>query len=69
VPDFGDQYFEGDEFPGVDLQADALKAWVAECWWKAGGWAYALPAEVVIHDDLGDGERITLTERRQQANS
>jgi len=67
TPDFDDRYFEGDEFPGLDLQADALKAWFAECWWKAGGWAYALPAEVAVHDDFGDGERIILTERRQPA--
>lgn len=64
MPDFDDRYFEGDEFPGVHLQANTLKAWFAECWWKAGGWAYALPTEMAIHDDLGDGERIILTERR-----
>ena len=33
------------------------------------GWANALPAEVVIRDDLGDGERIILTERRRQAGA
>ena len=64
MPDFDDRYFEGEEFPGVDLQANALKAWFAECWWKAGGWAYALPTVVDVHDQYGDGERIVLTERR-----
>jgi hypothetical protein len=64
MPDFDDRYFESEEFPGVDLQADALKAWFAECWWKAGGWAYALPTVVDVHDQYGDGERIVLTERR-----
>lgn len=61
MPDFDERYFESDEFPGIALQANSCKAWFAECWWKAGGWAYALPAEVVIHDDFGDGERIILT--------
>lgn len=64
MPDFDDRYFDSDAFPGVDLQADTLKTWFAECWWKAGGWAYALPAEIAIHDDIGDGERIILTECR-----
>ena len=68
-PDFDDRYFEGDEFPGADLQANEVKAWFAECWWKAGGWAYALPTEVAIHDGFGDGERIVLTERRRPASA
>ena len=67
TPDFDGRYFEGGDFPGVDLQADSLKAWFAECWWKAGGWAYALPAALDVHDQFGDGERIALTERRRPA--
>lgn len=63
VPDFDDRYFEGEEFPGVDLQANAIKAWFAECWWKAGGWSYPLPVVVEVHDQYGDAERIILTER------
>jgi hypothetical protein len=62
--DFDNRYFDDDQFPGVDLQANTLKRWFAECWWKAGGWKYEVPSEIAIHDDLGDGERIILTERR-----
>ncbi|MCB2825696.1 hypothetical protein KQ897_15255, partial [Listeria monocytogenes] len=32
APDFGEAYF-ADGFGGVDLLADTLQAWVAECWW------------------------------------
>jgi hypothetical protein len=64
MPDFDERYFESDEFPGVDLLANEFKEWFAGCWWKAGGWQYALPVEIAIHDGLGDGERIILTERR-----
>jgi hypothetical protein len=67
MPDFDDRYFEINKFPGVELQANVVKAWFAECWWKAGGWAYMIPAKVAIHDDFGDGERIILTERSRRS--
>lgn len=63
TPEFDDRYFEDDEFPGIDLQANSIKTWFAECWWKAGGWAYPLPVNLVVHDDFGDGELMILTDR------
>ena len=55
-------YF-ADGFGGVDLLADTLQAWFAECWWKAGGWAWPIPLWLHVHDGFGDGRGIALTER------
>jgi len=61
---FDEGYFIDDEFGGLALAANALKAWVAECWWKAGGWSYPVPTAVVVHDGFGDGKSIALSENR-----
>ena len=61
-PDFDEAYF-ADGFGGVDLLADTLQAWFAECWWKAGGWAWPIPLWLHVHDGFGDGRGIALTER------
>lgn len=56
-------YYQDDNFPGLVLMAKLLKEWFAECWWKAGGWAYPLSVYVIVHDALDDeGQEIALTE-------
>jgi hypothetical protein len=32
-----DRYFDRDEFPGIDLQANSFKTWFAECGKLAAG--------------------------------
>jgi hypothetical protein len=61
LPSFDRRYFSAEDFRALDLQADVTKAWLAEWWWKAGGWDYPLPVEVAVHDDFGNGERILLS--------
>lgn len=61
---FDPRYFTQLDFGGMDMAADLVKAWFAECWWKAGGWTYSCPVRVAVHDDYGDGESILLTEKR-----
>jgi hypothetical protein len=63
MPYFDQRYFDSDLFPGIDLRANAIKSWFAECWWKAGGWTFPCPTHLVVHDDFGDGDGIILTER------
>jgi hypothetical protein len=63
MDDFDEDYFINTTFGGVNIAANATKSWFAECWWKAGGWNYAVPAEVVVHDGFGDGEYIKLSDR------
>jgi hypothetical protein len=63
LDDFDPRYFSDDEFSGKHIVANILKAWFAECWWKAGGWSYPVPAEVIVHDQYGDGNAIKLSER------
>lgn len=60
---FDARYFTDDDYGGLHLSANAAKAWFAECWWKAGGWTYPVPASVLVHDDRGDGNAIALAER------
>ena len=51
LADIDEQYFvEPDEFPGLRLAVSLLSRWLAESWWKAGGWAYPVPATLAIHD-------------------
>jgi hypothetical protein len=50
------------EFRGIFLAGNLLKAWFAESWWKAGGWAYSVPTALSVHDGRGDGRVIQLTE-------
>lgn len=60
---FDPRFFSDEAFGGVDIAADALKAWFAECWWKAGGWDYLPTASLHVHDGYGDGKLVKLTER------
>ena len=67
LAEFDERYFlsleDGEfEFPGLHLAGNILKSWVAECWWKAGGWTYPVPTTVSVHDDRGDGNAIQLTD-------
>lgn len=61
TPEFDAAYF-GEDFDGVALIANTLKAWFAECWWKAGGWSWPVELTLAVHDEFGDGERVALTE-------
>jgi hypothetical protein len=61
LSEFDERYF-GEDFRGNYLSANLLKAWFAEMWWKAGGWMYTVPASLKVHDDLGDGSVLQLTE-------
>ncbi|PMN87342.1 hypothetical protein [Enterovibrio norvegicus] len=61
VPSFDEEYYFNEDFGGVNLIADITKRWLAECWWKAGGWEYPIPVKVWVHDDFGDGLPIVLT--------
>ncbi|PXF28836.1 hypothetical protein WH50_24115 [Pokkaliibacter plantistimulans] len=58
---FDERYLD-DESMGLGLMADTVKAWFAECWWKAGGWSYAIPCQLSVHDGWGDGSTIALSE-------
>ncbi len=53
---FDVRYFSEDDFGAADITRD----WFAEWWWKAGGWDYPLPVDVVVHDGHGNGEVIRL---------
>ncbi|MBA5635513.1 hypothetical protein H3H37_00320 [Duganella sp. LX20W] len=55
------RYFTDFKFGGVNLIADVLKSWFADCWLKAGGWGFGVPAVLDVHDGFGDGRRIQLT--------
>ncbi|WP_200882016.1 hypothetical protein [Nitrincola sp. A-D6] len=61
---FDERYFSDEEFNGLTLAANTIKYWFAECWWKAGGWSYAVPAKVWVHDGFGDGKAVELSENR-----
>jgi Family of unknown function (DUF6389) len=61
LADFDEEYFTS-EFNGLGTAADVMRQWVAECWWKAGGWSYPLPVVLAIHDGWGSGELVSLTE-------
>ena len=63
VDDFDENYYS-DEFRGAHLIGGIVKTWLAECWWKAGGWTYPVPVTVWVHDDFGDGNSIELSEKR-----
>jgi len=62
LDDFNEEYYLNEDFGGVGLIANTTKLWLAECWWKAGGWAYSVPTKVWVHDDFGDGNSIQLSE-------
>jgi hypothetical protein len=58
---FDERYFDPEQFPGTSIAANVTKSWLAECWWKAGGWPYTVPTMLSIHDDHGDGTIIALS--------
>jgi len=58
---FDERYFDLEQFPGTFLAANVTKTWLAECWWKAGGWPYTVPTTLSVHDDLGDGSIVALS--------
>lgn len=59
---FDEKYFSDAEFKALSMVANTTKYWFAECWWKAGGWSYAVSAKVWIHDGFGDGKALELSE-------
>jgi hypothetical protein len=59
---FNDRFFTDEKFGGLDIVAATLTAWVAECWWKAGGWSYPLPAALDVAEGYGGATAIKLTE-------
>jgi hypothetical protein len=51
LADIDERYFvKPDEFPGLRLTVSLLSRWLAESWWKAGGWAYPVPTTLAVHD-------------------
>lgn len=58
---FDDRYFDAELFPGTCIAANVTKTWLAECWWKAGGWSYTVPTTLSVHDDYGDGTIVELS--------
>jgi hypothetical protein len=45
-----------------DMVVDIVKQWFAECWWKARGWEYQIPATIGSMD-FGSGSIIQLTKK------
>lgn len=41
--------------------ADSIKTWLAQCWWKAGGWDFTVPAHVSVAEGLGNNESEVLS--------
>ncbi|WP_109833099.1 hypothetical protein [Reichenbachiella versicolor] len=56
------QAYEG-EMDLVDKIVDWTKQWCAECWWKAGGWDWAVPTSLQGHSGFGNGDAIQLTSK------
>jgi hypothetical protein len=56
-----DPAYLSDEFGGAGVLADVLVAWLAECWWKAGGWDAPVAAELVQHDGRDAGRTVRLS--------
>jgi len=61
LENFDEQYYTSD-FNGLGLAADVMRQWVAECWWKAGGWDYRIPVLLSVHDGWGNGKLVSLSE-------
>lgn len=62
LTEFDKRYFTS-EFQGNTVAAGILKKWFSECWWKAGGWSYAVPTTLAVHDGLDGSGIIKLTEQ------
>jgi hypothetical protein len=64
LAELDEQYFrDPDQFPGLELVVPILARWVAECWWKAGGWKYLVPVMLTVHD-FGTCGSVSLSEGR-----
>jgi hypothetical protein len=51
LADIDERYFvDPEEFPGLRLTVSLLSRWIAESWWKAGGWAYPVPTTLAVPD-------------------
>lgn len=56
LAEIDERYFVGpDQFPGFQLIAPLLSRWLAESWWKAGGWSYPVPTTLSVHDFGANG--------------
>ena len=64
VDPFDGRYFTEEDFGGLHIVADVAKQWLAEWWWKAGGWNYPIPVDVAVHDEYGDGNSTKLAPGR-----
>lgn len=62
VAAFDPAYF-GAGFGGAGVLADVLSAWLAECWWKAGGWDAPVAATLVHRDGTAGGRTVRLSAR------
>lgn len=60
LPTFDFRYYSDDNFGALNMQGDICKSWIAEWWWKAGGWSYPLKVDIEVHDGYGDGHGILL---------
>ena len=63
LEEFDERFFTNEKFGGLQIVAEVLKSWLAECWWKAGGWTYAVPTTLDVAEGCGDGKALKLTER------
>lgn len=62
MDDIDERYFtDAEEFDGVALTVPLLSRWLAECWWKAGGWNYPVPTLLFV-DEFGTVGREVLSE-------
>ena len=65
VPSYDDKdsnhFFDSDY---SNILADIVVKWFAECWWKAGGWKYPVPATICVHEDAGYLGRFNITKAK-----
>ena len=62
IPTFG--HGENERFETTDYSnvlADIVIKWFSECWWKAGGWYYPVPATICGHEGAGYLRTMILT--------
>lgn len=63
LEEFNERFFTDEKFGGLEIVAATLSAWLAECWWKAGGWSYPLPATLEVAEGYGGATTLKLTEK------
>lgn len=62
IPCFdGSNQVRFDDYGYPNAIADIILKWFAECWWKAGGWFYDVPAKINAAEDAGYVGFIQLT--------